>query len=446
MPIDARIALGVEPVKMPDFAQLAVQRSAVMNNMAEMASKQRALNEQNTLAQLMQDPSFDFNNPESINKLSRAAPNLAPVVVKNYQDYQTAQAEAKIKALAYADAQTTSMLTELFSHKDFAGATSAIDQRVANGQLTPEQGAAAKAKMGGYDTYDAFAAAMARSQLTPAQKLEVTRTERDLGGSLEVTATPTYGPVGTAPVTEATYQKTPTPGDKLADARARESNNEQSLRPLASVGPDGSVTYSSPNILNDPRVNPTGASSITIAGIGKPSGGFEAAQKARGDNYRQITTALPIIDELLKPGSNLDKAKGGLIQALINGGFGAVGITTPEAAAQAKLGPQGFGLLIQVPRFEGPQGVLDVKLYETAAGKLTDPFATAGEKRAALETIKEIMLREKAYLDANPQVGASKTGPGGGMPTVDSQAAYDALAPGTQYRDSQGNIATKGGG
>jgi hypothetical protein len=197
MPVDARIALGVEPVKMPDFAQLAVQRSAVMNNMAEMASKQRALNEQNTLAQLMQDPSFSFDNPESRSRVQRAAPNLGGTVLKSYDDAQAAQAEAKTKALSYADAQTKSMLTELFQYRDFGPAETAIDERVASGLLTPEQGTAAKAKMRSYDKYDLFAADMARSQLTPAQMLQQDRSQLNTGTEILDRSVPTFSPVET---------------------------------------------------------------------------------------------------------------------------------------------------------------------------------------------------------------------------------------------------------
>ena len=147
MPIDARIALGVEPVKMPDFAQLAVQRSAVMNNMAEMASNQRALNEQNTLAQLMQDPSFSFDNPESIGKLVSRAPNLAPVVVKNYQDMRAARTAAEVAAQKQREDQRTAGLRHVASLSSTDAAVADIRAKVDSGELPPEAGAALEAKI-----------------------------------------------------------------------------------------------------------------------------------------------------------------------------------------------------------------------------------------------------------------------------------------------------------
>lgn len=414
MPVDARIALGVEPVKMPDFAQLAVQRSAVMNNMAEMASKQRALNEQNTLAQLMQDPSFSFDNPESRSRVQRAAPNLGGAVLKSYDDAQAAQAEAKTKALAYADAQTTSMLGELFQYKDFGPAEEAVDQRVAAGQLTPEQGEAAKAKMRSYDKYDLFAADMARSKLTPAQMLEQEVSQLDTGAEIIDRTKLKYGRPGEGFTELGRTTKKLTP-DQIADnARAAANERQQSTRPLTGVNAAGDMIVMSPDILSDPRINPTGASSVVIPGAGKPSGGFERAQAARGEAYSQISAALPVLDELLKPDSNVDKAGGGLPTVLSTAFSRAFGMTTEEMKAQAKLGPEGYVLLQQVPRFEGPQSDKDTAAYKDAAGKLTDPFSTAGEKRAALEAIKAILLRNKAYLDANPQSGAAKTAPAGG--------------------------------
>jgi len=413
MPVDARIPLGVEPVKMPDFAQLAVQRASVMNNMAEMAAKQRALNEQNTLAQIVQSPGYDPTNPEWRKKTATMAPNLGSTFLKAQDDAAAAQADAQAKAFAQKEAQTKSALMELFQYSDFESAEAALDAKVASGQLQQAQADAAKARMRGSPDYQTFAFNHARSMLTPEQLTEVTRTTQELGDRRIVTATPTRAPVGTAPVTEAIFDMGISPDQAADNARAAASERQQSTRPLTATNMAGDFMVMNPNILNDPRMNPTGASSIVIPGAGKPSGGFERAQAARGESYSQIAAALPVLDELLKPGSNVDKAGGGVPTFLMTNLARAFGQTTDEMKAQAKLGPEGYVLLQQVPRFEGPQSDKDTAAYKDAAGKLTNEFSTAGEKRAALEAIKAILLRNKAYLDANPQVGAAKTGGGG---------------------------------
>lgn len=410
MPVDASIALNVKPVELPDFASLAVKRAGVMNAMSEMATRQRALNEQNAFGALLQLPGANPDDPEWRKKASFAAPNLAPDYLKKYDDANAAQAAARSAALAQKDAETKSALSELFQYGDFDAAKAGVARRVSGGQLSREQADAVIARMGQFDDYDKFAASVARGMLTPEQMSEVTRTTQDLGGRKIVTATGKYDPVGTAPTQEASYEMTLSPDQIAANNRAANSERQQSTRPLTGVNAAGDMIVMSPDILRDQRANPTGASSIVIPGAGKPSGGFEKAEAARGEAYSQIAAALPVLDQLLQEGSNVDKAGGGLPTVVATNLARAFGMTTEEMKAQAKLGPEGYVLLQQVPRFEGPQSDKDTAAYKDAAGKLTNEFSTAGEKRAALEAIRTILLRNKAYLDSNPQAGAAKTG------------------------------------
>jgi hypothetical protein len=172
----------------------------------------------------MQDPSFDFNNPESINKLSRAAPNLAPVVVKNYQDYQTAQAEARMKALAQRDAQTKSALTELFQYNNFDEAEAAVDAKVATGDLTPQQAAAVKSRMRASPDYGTFVLEHGRSMLTPEQMTEVERGTRDTGAMIEDTAILKRAPVNTPLTVTGRTAKQLTPDQAADNARQAASD------------------------------------------------------------------------------------------------------------------------------------------------------------------------------------------------------------------------------
>jgi hypothetical protein len=51
------------------------------------------------------------------------------------------------------------------------------------------------------------------------------------------------------------------------------------------------------------------------------------------------------------------------------------------------------------PRFEGPQGVLDVKIYESMAGRLADSTLPYEDRLAALEQLKNIYKRYAPNLD-----------------------------------------------
>jgi len=284
---------------MPDFAQLAVQRSAVMNNMAEMAAKQRALNEQNTLAQIMQSPDFDFNNPEKRNLVMRYAPNIGGEVIKGYDDAAKARADAQAAELAQKEAQTKSALMELFQYSDFESAEAALDAKVASGALTAAQAAAAKARMRASKDYPTFAFSHAQSMLTPEQMTEVTRTTQDLGDRKIVTATPTRAPVGTAPTEEASYDIGLSPDQDAANKRAAASDGATSQRPFMASNALGDATFFSPD----------GKSIIAqYQGTGKPSAAVEKATESRQTRVRSMDLAEEVIDTLLLPKSDVDKA------------------------------------------------------------------------------------------------------------------------------------------
>jgi hypothetical protein len=71
-------------------------------------------------------------------------------------------------------------------------------------------------------------------------------------------------------------------------------------------------------------------------------------------------------------------------------------------------------LLKQIQRFEGPQSDKDVISYEKAAASLRNTMTPMPVKKAALTVLRDALVRQKAYYDANPQAGASATGAGGG--------------------------------
>jgi hypothetical protein len=67
---------------------------------------------------------------------------------------------------------------------------------------------------------------------------------------------------------------------------------------------------------------------------------------------------------------------------------------------------------------EGPQGVLDLKLYEAAAGEIGNPRAPTANKMAAIRTIRALNskyreLNPQSSAQAPPQQGPTATGPNG---------------------------------
>ena len=76
---------------------------------------------------------------------------------------------------------------------------------------------------------------------------------------------------------------------------------------------------------------------------------------------------------------------------------GAVGVSTEGAQNIASLKTVEAGLILNMPRLEGPQSNLDQQLYREAAGQIGDPTTPAETKKAAIKTLRTIQNR---YPDA----------------------------------------------
>jgi hypothetical protein len=105
-----------------------------------------------------------------------------------------------------------------------------------------------------------------------------------------------------------------------------------------------------------------------------------------------------------KVGSLLDEASkyvgestGSYGGALIDQALRVGGVSTKGAENIAKLKTIEAGLVMGMPRLEGPQSNLDQQLYREAAGQIGDPTVPKGTKKAALKTIRDIQGR---YPDA----------------------------------------------
>lgn len=93
----------------------------------------------------------------------------------------------------------------------------------------------------------------------------------------------------------------------------------------------------------------------------------------------------------------IPKATGSLIGSVVDSGFGALGVSTEGARGIASLKPIEAGLVMNMPRLEGPQSNLDQQLYREAAGQIGNPNIPAQTKKAAIDTIRRI---QRTYPDA----------------------------------------------
>jgi hypothetical protein len=359
----------------------------------------------------MQDPNFSFDNPESIGKLSRAAPSLAPVVIKNYQDATAARVKAVEDARVAKLNETVANVQRLSMFNTPDEVVADISKSTMDENLKQSLLASVPKDPTQFEPWRLGLLRKATEWLKPESGLAFTDTQVNSGDQTRMIRTMTNDPFG-APREVASFKEQPTPDQLLDNQRAAAA--ERGPQVVTSTNAAGDFIIMDKNILNDPLMNPTGASSIVIPGAGKPSGGFEKAQAARGEYMKNYTAAKAVADELLKSDSDLERARGGGITTVGNAVMGFFDQSTPSAEAQGALDVAADTLLKQIQRFEGPQSDKDVVSYEKAAASLRNTMTPMPVKKAALKVLRDALVRQKAYYDANPQAGASATGAGGG--------------------------------
>ena len=97
-------------------------------------------------------------------------------------------------------------------------------------------------------------------------------------------------------------------------------------------------------------------------------------------------------------------ATGSMIGSVADTAAGALGVSLPGAQNIARLKTLEAGLVMGMPRLEGPQSNLDQQLYREAAGNIGDPSVPAATKKAAIDTIRRI---QNTYPTAFGKGGAA---------------------------------------
>lgn len=126
-----------------------------------------------------------------------------------------------------------------------------------------------------------------------------------------------------------------------------------------------------------------------------PKKNREAAAKFDEDiqkNMKNAENSFPVIREaanLLKSG----KPSSGGLNAAYTAGKEWLGMESEASAADTQLDILGGALTGMQPRFEGPQGVLDVELYKQMAGDIQNRKKPISTRMAALETMVKLQKK-----------------------------------------------------
>jgi hypothetical protein len=175
------------------------------------------------------------------------------------------------------------------------------------------------------------------------------------------------------------------------------------------------------------------AQDAAAAGVPKPMSEYEAerikldrekaereAAKVSPDAAKQqqavndMKLAVTELTAAAAPGGLIDLSTGSIagnwLDSLVAQGSGGF-FTLPGDVAAAQMEVVAHLARMAVPRFEGPQSEKDAALYERASGQLADPTTSTTIKRAAAQTLIDIISKRKDQFVSS---GVSTETAGGG--------------------------------
>jgi hypothetical protein len=195
-------------------------------------------------------------------------------------------------------------------------------------------------------------------------------------------------------------------------------------------------------VINDPVQGPmlvnkrTGAAQPVTMG-GKPVAGEQQAKDKAG-----AQRTLPIIEEAERL---IDQATGSYVGAGVDLAGRAVGQSTKGADAIAQLKVLEGRLMLAQPRMEGPQSNHDVQLYRQMAGQIGDPTVPPDMKKAALGAIKRLQQQYAGSPAATPTAPATPAAPVAAprVPRISGDSEYNALPSGATFIGPDGKQRRK---
>lgn len=135
--------------------------------------------------------------------------------------------------------------------------------------------------------------------------------------------------------------------------------------------------------------------------VGKTQGDITGGIMTKGSNAKSVMGMLDEADKVI------DDATGSAVGSIADSLAGTVGASTKGAQAISKLKVLQAGLMLNMPRMEGPQSDRDVQLYREAAASLGEPNVPRETKKAALQQIRELQQR---YQDRANSLGQPSSG------------------------------------
>jgi hypothetical protein len=132
--------------------------------------------------------------------------------------------------------------------------------------------------------------------------------------------------------------------------------------------------------------------------IGATEGGITGGILTKGSNAKSV---VGMLDEAEKV---IDQATGSMFGSAADTVAGSVGVSTQGAQAISKLKVLQAGLMLNMPRMEGPQSDRDVQLYREAAASLGEPGVPKDTKKAALQQIRAL---QQKYMERAAGVGSA---------------------------------------
>lgn len=168
--------------------------------------------------------------------------------------------------------------------------------------------------------------------------------------------------------------------NRVAEGQRAESN--QIARYNATKPSEGQVVETP----NGPMIVDRRTGQARPVTMGGQRVGSDASQK-RASGSRRV---LALVDQAEKL---ITQATGSYAGAGADAAARIVGASTPGSKSIARLRAIEGAILAEMPRMEGPQSNIDVQMYRQAAGSLADPTIPVEDKRAALDTIREIQTR-----------------------------------------------------
>lgn len=393
MPVNPDIALGYKPVQLPDMQDFALRRAQIMNYMSEDATRRRALMEQGVVKNMLSLPNANPDDPAFLQELAKRGGKTATDWITNYQQGKQQRLLAeKEEAAARKEKALTSMIG-IANMNSWDEADAKFQEGVANQTLDQawvDSQRALRDTMP-FNQYQVQMMRQAAKLADPAAAAQEQVIQTDLGGEHVISARPEIGGDLVELRREA---KTESPGEKS-------TRTVQMMKPFAFQDAAGNVT----------TISPDGRKIIEqFPAVGRPTSDYQKTQEAGAKGVADIDMLVPMLEEANKPGGIIEKAGGGGVTAAQTAASRAIGVTTPEMEAQGQLDVLADLVLKLVPRFEGPQSDKDTASYRAAAGKLTDQFATKGERAAAVKTILSIYdKRRDQFVNAQGERAATGT-------------------------------------